>query len=84
MDIASWKWPAGLWMVSETKETPSSVQRREGEGFQKRCKRGGRGGGRRLSRNGWGALGRRQGCEVDIGTTTRCGDSGEPESDGLT
>lgn len=38
MDIASWKWPAGLWMVSKTKETPSSVQRREGEGFQKREK----------------------------------------------
>lgn len=38
MDIASWKWPTGPWMVSKTKETPSSVQRREGEEFQKRCK----------------------------------------------
>jgi len=31
-----------------------------------------------------GALGCRQGSMVDIGTTTRCGDSVKPESDGLT
>jgi hypothetical protein len=39
MGIGNGKWPPGSWMVSKTKKTPSSVQRREGE----RSRRGAKG-----------------------------------------
>lgn len=84
MNVASWKWPTGPWMVSKTKETPSSVQRREGEEFQKRCKKG-RSWRRMKAFSKWlGCPWPLSGVDSGYWYDKTLWSSGEAESDGLT